>query len=71
MIGMNSITIYMAQAIIPFSTISAYFVGTLNPATGLIKLAGAFGRILSPFFTLFFKWLFLLFLYRRKIFLRV
>lgn len=74
-IGMNSITIYMAQVIIPFGTIAEFFVGKAAiggaAATGLVRLVGPSGRILSPLSTLICKWLFLLVLYKKKIFLRV
>lgn len=65
-IGMNSITIYMAQKIIPFRTISKFFFGGLAehlpPLWGDVVLKGGFVIIC---------WLFLYFLYRKKIFLKV
>ncbi|AMV40279.1 acyltransferase family protein [Planctomyces sp. SH-PL62] len=65
-IGMNAITIYMAQSIIPFGTIRDYFLsGTLALLDKPIALiVGAVG-------VLAVKWLFLYHLYRTKTFLRV
>lgn len=65
-IGMNAITIYMAQSIIPFGTIRDYFLsgtmGLLDKPVALI--VGAVG-------VLALKWLFLYHLYRTRTFLRV
>jgi predicted acyltransferase len=65
-IGLNSITIYMAQRIIPFSSINKFFLGGLShlcpePWGKLILAIG--------YFTL--CWLFLWFLYKKKVFLKV
>lgn len=64
-IGMNPITIYLGQRIIDFDKIATFFFGGLAahlPALSAIILAASgFGV----------RWLFLLFLYRRKIFLKV
>ena len=65
-IGMNSITIYMAQKIIPFRSISAFFLegaGTHLPSVWAAVLIQA-GYIVVC-------WLFLLFLYRKNVFLKV
>ncbi|MDO5318427.1 MAG: DUF5009 domain-containing protein [bacterium] len=65
-IGMNSITIYMAKLIIPFGSVNDFFfrgVRTLLPDS-LSKIALHLGYIAVC-------WLFLLFLYRKKIFLKV
>ncbi len=65
-IGLNSITIYMAQKIIPFSHINKFFLGgaaeLLPPEWGVLLLKGGFVAVC---------WLFLYFLYRKKIFLKV
>ena len=65
-VGLNSITIYMARRIISFRGISDFFVGGLagicpEPWARLLLNAGSF--ILS--------WLFLWFLYKKKVFLKV
>ena len=65
-IGMNSITIYLGARIIDFGKVSKFFLG------GLSRISGeAWGDVI--FWIGFFaaEWLLLLFLYRRKIFLRV
>ncbi len=65
-IGMNSITIYMAQRIVGFSGISKFFFG------GFI---GLFSETAQPFVTsacyIATCWIFLYILYRKKIFLKV
>ena len=65
-IGMNSITIYMANRIMGFGGFADFFFGgfahLLPPEWGRVVLSAA---------TFGFGWLFLLFLYRRKVFLRV
>jgi predicted acyltransferase len=61
-IGLNSITIYMGARIIPFRDISAFFTGWLVAPVGeWILIIGA----------IIIEWLFLYYLYRQKIFLRV
>lgn len=65
-VGLNSITIYLAQRIVDFGQISGFFVGGLAskcPAT-LAACIHATGYIAVC-------WLFLYFLYRKKIFLKV
>jgi predicted acyltransferase len=64
-IGVNAITIYMAKDIIPFDEISKYFLG------GVAPYSGSFGPAVVPIGTLAVEWLFLLHLYRNRIFLRV
>ena len=65
-IGMNSITIYMAQRIVSFSGISNFFFG------GFI---GLFPETAQPFIGsvcyIATCWIFLYILYRKKIFLKV
>lgn len=61
-IGLNSITIYMATRIIPFREISKFFTGWLvEPFGGWIIILGAIA----------IEWYFLYFLYQKKIFLKV
>ena len=65
-VGLNSITIYMAQRIIPFDDISNFFVSGLaglcpEPLGKLIVVTGYFAV----------SWLFLWFLYKKKVFLKV
>lgn len=65
-IGMNAITIYMAQVIIPFGDIAKYFLsGTLPLLSDPVRL------IVLALGVLAVKWLFLYHLYRTKTFLRV
>jgi predicted acyltransferase len=64
-IGVNAITIYMAKEIIPFAEISTYFLG------GAIKHSGSFGPVIKTLGVILIEWLFLLHLYRNRIFLRV
>ncbi len=65
-IGMNAITIYFLPKIIDFQDISVFFLG------GLAKLAGnPAGVALVVAGMLLVKWLLLLYLYRRRIFLRL
>ena len=65
-IGMNSITIYMAQRIVGFRTIDTFFFGglssLLSPAWGEVVLSAGYVAVC---------WLFLLFLYRKNVFLKV
>ncbi len=61
-IGMNSITIYMTCRIFDFRGASNFFLGFLEPAVGnWIVILGA----------ITLEWMFLYFLYKRKIFLKV
>jgi len=65
-IGMNSITIYIGSHIIDFSKVSKFFLG------GLSRISGEdWGNVIFWVGFLAAEWLFLLFLYRKKIFLRV
>ena len=64
-IGVNAITIYIASRIIPFDRIAQFFLG------GTVKYSGSFAPVVVPIGTLVLEWLFLLHLYRNKIFLRV
>ena len=65
-VGLNSITIYMAQRIIPFRNVSDFFLSGLaglcpEPVGKLILAIGYFAV----------SWLFLWFLYKKKVFLKV
>ena len=65
-IGMNSITVYLAMKIIDFGKIRDFFFGGIanlfpDPWSGIVSTA---------FYTLT-VWLFLLFLYKKKVFLKV
>ncbi|MGH6629970.1 MAG: acyltransferase family protein, partial [Burkholderiales bacterium] len=64
-IGANAITIYVGQNIIPFKEIAGFFLG------GIARHTLAFEAVILAAGVLAFKWLFLLYLYRNKIFLRV
>ena len=65
-IGLNSITIYMAQRTIPFSSVNKFFLGGLAglcpEPVGKVILAAGYVAVC---------WLFLLFLSRKKVFLKV
>ena len=65
-IGINSITIYMARKIIPFRDISLFFLGG---AASLLPAAWA--EVLVMAGSLAVCWLFLLFLYRKNVFLKI
>ncbi len=65
-IGLNSITIYMAQRIIGFSRISDFFLGGL---AGLYPEHIA--KIISGTGYIAVCWLFLYFLYKKKVFLKI
>jgi predicted acyltransferase len=68
-IGVNAITIYMAARIIPFDRIASFFFG------GLAKFSGQYAPGSRPVVlaagVLAVEWLLLLYLYRKRIFLRV
>ena len=64
-IGANAITIYVARRIIPFDKIAEFFV------VGFMTHAATWAPVILIAASLAIKWLFLLFLYRHKIFLRV
>ena len=65
-IGMNSITIYMLQRIVPFKDITAFFFG--GAARLMPEIWGAWLLSIAYFAI---SWLLLWFLYRKKIFLKV
>ena len=65
-IGLNSITIYMLQRILPFSQVNRFFLG------GVAELCPEpVGKVLLALGYLALSWLLLLFLYRKKVFLKV
>ena len=65
-IGLNSITIYMAQRIIDFRKASEFFTG------GLVALCPAdVGSVIASLSYVAACWLFLYFLYRKGVFLKV
>lgn len=64
-IGLNAITIFMAPRLIKFSHASDFLFG------GVASLVGAYGPVLLIAGSITVKWLFLWFLYRYRIFLRV
>ncbi len=65
-IGMNSITIYMAQRFISFGAIASFFIGGF---AGLLPTA--WGKLVLEIGYIAACWLFLLFLYRKNVFLKV
>jgi predicted acyltransferase len=64
-IGANAITIYVGQRFIDFEYVSQFVFGWA------IRVAGTLGPVIAAAAALLLKWLFLLFLYRKKLFLRV
>ncbi len=64
-IGLNSITIYLGQRVIDFDYASNFLFG------GAAGLAGRFGPVVLAAGSIAAAWVFLYFLYRQKIFLRV
>ena len=64
-IGMNSITIYMAEKIIPFHLISEFFLG------GAAAHSGNWSPVILTLGVLFVEWLLLYYLWCKKTFLRV
>jgi len=64
-IGMNAITIYVAPRLIDFEKPAAFLLA------GCIELAGGWAAVLLQFGALTAKWLFLYFLYRHRVFLRL
>jgi predicted acyltransferase len=64
-IGVNAITIYMLSRIVPFDEIAKFFFG------GVARLSGDLRPVILAAGSLVLEWLLLLYLYRRRIFLRV
>lgn len=65
-VGMNSITIYMAQHIIEIQGINTFFLGGLAS-----KCSAEYGSLLLSLGYVACCWLFLYFLYKKKVFLKV
>lgn len=65
MIGLNSITIYLGKRVIDFSYASQFLVG------GAAGLAVRFGPLVLAAGSIAAAWIFLYFLYRKNVFLRV
>lgn len=65
MIGVNAITIYVAQEFINFPEISKFFLG------GVASLVGAAGPVVLALGGIGVRWIFLHYLYRNGTFLRV
>jgi predicted acyltransferase len=64
-IGVNAITIYFLQNLVDFGRIAGFFL------SGVAHHAGVFAAVLLPLGAFGARWLFLWFLYRRKIFFKV
>ena len=64
-IGVNAITIYMLSRIVPFDEMARFFFG------GAARLSGDLRPVILAAGSLALEWLLLLYLYRRRIFLRV
>jgi predicted acyltransferase len=64
-IGANAITIYVVPRFVDFHKIADFFLG------GVGRHSGAFGPVVLALGVVAAEWLFLLYLYRRRIFLRV
>lgn len=64
-IGANAITIYVVPRFLDFGKIARFFLG------GVAKHSGSFSPVVLAMGLLAAEWLFLLYLYRKKIFLRV
>ena len=66
MVGLNSITIYMAQRIFSFDSVNRFFLAGLAS-----KLPDQWAAVLMDAGYVAVCWLFLYFLYKKKIFLKV
>jgi predicted acyltransferase len=64
-IGVNAITIYVGMRFIGFPQMTDFFLG------GGVSKAGDFGPVIRAAGVLLFEWLFLYWLYRQRLFLRV
>jgi predicted acyltransferase len=64
-IGMNPITMYMMQQFVDFKAMAQFFSG------GILKYSGTAAPVVLALTGVTLKWLVLLFLYRKKTFLRV
>jgi predicted acyltransferase len=68
-IGVNAITIYVGQRFIGFPQMTDFFLGGAVQKAG--DKAGEFGPVIRAAGVLLFEWLFLYWLYRQRLFLRV
>jgi hypothetical protein len=64
-IGANAVTAYLLPDVIDFKRIGHFFLG------GMERHARAFGPVVAALGVLAAEWLLLLYLYRRRLFLRV
>jgi len=64
-IGMNAIAVYVATHVFNFGLVSGALIGDLTPRLG------RFGDFLLAFATLLVPWLILLYMYRKKTFIRI
>jgi len=64
-IGANAILIYVVPRFVDFQKIATFFLG------GVIRHTGSFGPVVLAIGVLAAEWLLLLYLYRRRLFLRV
>lgn len=64
-IGVNAITIYVVPRFVDFDGMAAFFL------SGIARLSGAWGEVVLAVGVLSAQWLFLLYLYRNRIFLRL
>lgn len=64
-VGMNSLTIYLLEKVVPFPMIAEFF------GEGLMRWSGSWGEVVLVVFILLIEWILLWFLWRKKIFLRV
>jgi len=64
-IGMNALTIYLVEKIVPLPAISGFFFG------GIARLSGAWGDAVLLVGILLIEWLLLWFLWKKRVFLRV
>jgi predicted acyltransferase len=64
-LGMNAIAVYVAAHLIDFKAIASVFVGNL------VERWGVFGSFLLAFTTFMIPWLILLYMYKKKTFVRV
>jgi predicted acyltransferase len=62
-VGMNSITIYIASSLVKFSSVANVFTGGFN--------FGVYQALITAIVLAAIKWLFLYYLYRQKIFLKI
>lgn len=64
-IGVNAITIYVAPRFIDFDHLTSFFL------SGTVRLSGSWSEVVTASGVLVAEWLFLLWLYRSRVFLRL